>query len=112
MNEDDEHDRRVALNEALFREVNERLGEIGRSLDGAGDYEFVCECGDSDCTDRLTLDLDRYEAIRSSATRFVVLPGHVAPRAERVVAENDGYMVVEKTDEDAVRIVVELDPRA
>jgi len=108
----DEHDRRVALNESLFREVNERLEEIGRSLGGSGDNEFVCECGDSDCTERLTLDLDRYEAIRSSATHFVVLPGHVAPGAERVVAENDGYMVVEKIDEDAVRIVVELDPRS
>lgn len=38
-----------------------------------------------------------YFAIRGHPRRFIVLPGHVVPEAERVVAEVDRHVVVEKS---------------
>jgi hypothetical protein len=53
-----------------------------------------------------------YEAVRAESTHFAVVPGHVVPDIERVVAQNDRYSVVEKTDPDAAPIVEAEDPRA
>ena len=52
----DERTRRIGLNEALFRQVNERIQEVSDDLgpaeEGAG-YQILCECGDTDCTSSL-----------------------------------------------------------
>jgi len=99
---------RVARNEALFREVNERVEGL------AGDsprIDFVCECGDLDCLERLELTRTTYEQVRSDPRRFVVAPGHENPDVERVVARLEGYLVVEKVAE-AARVAVEHDPRS
>ena len=36
------------------------------------------------------------ERVRSNGARFVILPGHDIPEAERIVEEHKGYAVVEK----------------
>jgi hypothetical protein len=87
--------RRISENEALFREVNDRIGEL------AGTFHLtlldaVCECGDASCTERVALTRADYEAIRERKTRFAVLPGHEIADVEDVVAEGDGYLVIEK----------------
>jgi hypothetical protein len=56
----DERERRIGLNEALFREVNEAVSDINADFE-APDFEIVCECGD------------------------------------QVIADKEGYYVVEKT---------------
>ena len=99
---------RVARNETLFREFNERVEGLG------GDsprIAFVCECGDLGCLERLELTRTSYEQVRSDPRRFVVAPGHENPDVERVVARLHDYLVVEKVAE-AARIAVEHDPRA
>ena len=50
----DERERRLAKNEALFRELNERIEQvaIGQAED-AHVFEFLCECSNIDCTLRL-----------------------------------------------------------
>jgi hypothetical protein len=55
---------RLARNQVLFREVNERLREIVG--DSATPSEFLCECSKTDCTETITLDADEYEGVRSS----------------------------------------------
>jgi hypothetical protein len=88
---------RAARNEALFRRVNERLEDINASFSSVADHsEFVCECADAECVERIQLTLSAYEAVRSVPTRFVVKPRHVLPANERVVEEHKGYVVVEK----------------
>jgi len=84
---------RLARNQALFREVNERIEDIARSGDG---LEFVCECSDPECVSTVKLSLAEYERIRSESTWFFVKSGHVIPEIERVVFVEDGYAVVEK----------------
>jgi hypothetical protein len=103
-------ERRVAINESLFREVNERIGELGELYD-AGAVEFVCECGDADCAQRLTLTIGEYERVRASPDRFFLVPGHERLDVERVVEDNGSFVVVEKTGE-AGAIAEDADPRA
>ena len=69
---------RLAHNQALFREVNERiqyLGEvnerIGYSAEGATS-EFVCECGSTECISTIELTVVEYERVRSNPTWFVI----------------------------------------
>ena len=107
---------RVARNEALFREFNERVEDMAGTFDpqGEGDalrIEFVCECGDLDCLERLELTRTAYEEVRSDPKRFVVAPVHEKAEIERVVARGEGYLVVEKIDE-AAEVAIEHDPRS
>jgi len=104
-----EEERRVAVNESLFREVNERIGELGELYD-AGDVEFVCECADTDCAERLTLTLGEYERVRAEPNRFFLVPGHERPDVERVVETNGVFAVVEKLGE-AGAVAEDADPR-
>jgi len=108
----DARQERLARNEALFREVNERISELAESHGSdLHVYEFLCECSNADCTFRLALPLARYEAVRSHGARFVIRPDHFLPEIERVVERGEGYWVVEKGGE-AAELVEELDPRA
>jgi hypothetical protein len=86
---------RLARNQAIFREVNERLREIANPT--ASSSEYVCECSAVECHTTLELELSEYEAVRSKPNVFVILPGHELLDVERVLEENDRYMLVEKT---------------
>jgi hypothetical protein len=106
----DERERRLAQNEALFREVNERIEAVAHRLDPAVPYEFLCECANADCTFRLELPLSVYESVRSDPKQFVLLPLHYTPEIEELVLQEDDYWVVRKSGE-AGEYVEELDPR-
>lgn len=99
--------RKGAENQALMREVNERVEEVAGE---AWNPEFLCECANMDCIETLELSLAEYESIRSSPLRFPVKPGHEYPQFERVVTSNERYAVVEKIGE-AAAVAKELDPR-
>jgi hypothetical protein len=110
----DSRQQRVARNEALFREVNERIKEINEEMtDAAGERsDFLCECGDEGCTKAVSMTLSEYEAVREDGKRFAVLRGHEIPDVERVVFQSDRYAVVEKEPPAAARIALETDPRS
>jgi hypothetical protein len=99
---------RLARNQSLFREVNERLLELA---DGSrdGPLEIVCECSLEDCTTTLAVHRDDYEAVRAHSTHFLVTSGHELLEVERVVDRRDGFTVVEKVTE--TDFAVETDPR-
>jgi hypothetical protein len=106
-----EHEERLARNETLFRELNERINAVAGTLGGDGHaYEFVCECSDSHCTARLTLTRAEYEHVRADATRFVLARGHSTPEIEHVVDHEDDYLVIEKVGV-AADVAIRLDPR-
>src|SRR5919201_2969212 len=107
---------RIARNEALFREFNERVEDMAESfaLHDEGDslrIGFVCECGNLDCLERLELTRSAYEEVRSDPRRFVVAPGHEDMSIARVVTREEGYLVVEKIG-DAAEVAIEHDPRS
>jgi AraC-like DNA-binding protein len=107
----DEREHRLTQNEALFREVNERLENVAHRLGPNVPYEFLCECANADCTYRLSLPLSVYERVRADAKQFVVLPDHYTPEIENLVEEEETYWVVRKTGE-AGEYVEHLDPRS
>ena len=90
--------RRRARDEALYREVNERIYELMESfLVLPGELVgLLCECGRPSCDVTVSLSLEEYREVRSDARHFAVFPDHVNPALERVVRETDRYAVVEK----------------
>jgi hypothetical protein len=86
----------MARNEALFREVNERVAEVSPEADGAAEIGFLCECADDACKEVVTLHRSEYEAVRSDPRHFVIVPGHVVADIEIVLAEGERFAVVRK----------------
>jgi hypothetical protein len=100
---------RLALNEAIFREVNERIREVSDNFGKDQETcEFVCECSDATCTQRVVLTRAQYEEVRSDPTRFVVVKGHVLPEIEAVVDRAHDHVIVEKEGV-AADIAIHLD---
>jgi hypothetical protein len=103
---------RLGLNEAVFRRVNERIEDLVGTLDLKTQVlDLVCECGDADCRERLTMTLAEYEEVRSDAHQFAVHPGHEYPDIESVVARMKNYDVVRKDSGVAEQIAEQTDPR-
>ena len=108
----EERERRIGLNESLFREVNERVKDVNETFSVFTDQvHIVCECGDAMCTERLTLRAEEYEAVRSNAEHFAVAPGHVAPDVEHVIAEHEGWQLVRKDPGPAANVARATNPR-
>ena len=100
---------RIAKNETLWRVVNERIRDVTKY---EGDIEFLCECGDPTCAEPISMSISEYEEVRSEATHFLVVPGHVIPDIEQVVESNDRYEIVAKRAGEPAAIAIESDPRS
>jgi hypothetical protein len=103
---------RTARNEALFRQVNERVEELHDQLASGGTADFVCECPDDTCTARITVPLTTYERVRSDPHLFLVAHDHVRPELEQVVEQGDGFVIVRKDTPTSARIAEQTDPRS
>jgi hypothetical protein len=107
-----ERARRVGLNEALFREVNERIEDLNRAFGEVTErMSVVCECGHSQCNERVDVPVSDYERVRADPKTFVLVPGHEDPEVESVVETREDYVVVRKEGEEVERLAVETDPR-
>jgi hypothetical protein len=104
---------RIAWNEVLFREVNERIEALAATVggDGVPTLPVVCECGAMTCTEHIELTREQYEAIRANPSWFVVRPGHEDARVARVVERHDEFVIEAKHGE-AAEVAVEHDPRS
>ena len=104
-------EQRLAQNEALFREINEKVEAIA-AVHGSDDhvYEFYCECSNADCSIQLPATIAEYEAVRAHSTRFLVAPEHWLPEIETIAQKSDAWWVIEKHG-DAGEFVEHLDPR-
>jgi len=108
-----DREKRLAENEAAFRDVNESLRYVAdQGTATVQTMRLVCECGDGECSEFIDVTSMEYEGVRAVPTHFLVRPGHVAPEIERVVAENDRFAVVEKAPGEPAEIAKESDPRS
>jgi hypothetical protein len=75
--------------------------------------DWICECADETCTERIELTPQQYEKVRESPTHFIVAPSkeHVVPEVARVVEKHERYWVVEKVGE-AAAVAEQLDPNS
>ncbi len=101
---------RLARNEALFRSVNERVEEVVQPGPTEA-IDFLCECGDTECVEKITLTREEYESVRMDGAQFAIVAGHEIPAIESVVRRADGFLVVRKHPAEA-EIARETDPRA
>ena len=103
---------RIGRNEALFREVNERIERISATLQVSDEkLKILCECGVPTCLEQLDVPTAEYERVRAEPTLFMIKPGHEHADLEEVVERHEGYIVVRKVAGDAARMTRELDPR-
>jgi hypothetical protein len=92
-----EREKRLAMNEALFREMNERVEERVQASSGdQATFAIVCECADVDCRQRITLTPSEYESAHADSAQFTIAPGHRAVDVEEVVSRNERFEVVRK----------------
>jgi hypothetical protein len=107
---------RIIRNEALFRELNERVREIEETLTARGIAEpspygeYFCECGLEDCTEKILLTAAEYEHVRAHPLHFAIAPGHEVAAVERVVETTARFALVEKFEGE--RELVLTDPRS
>ena len=101
---------RAARNEALFREVNERIKHATLS-EPEERLTLLCECGDVDCAQVVELPLADYDGVRKEGEHFFLIEGHEDSAIERVIERKGGLVVVEKVGESA-DIARDLDPRS
>jgi hypothetical protein len=100
----------MAKTESLFRDVNERIATAADQF-GGEEAEFVCECADPKCVERVEVPLEVYEGVRAEPTTFILANGHEDEAIETVVQERSRYQIVEKVNRKVVEVVEKLDPR-
>lgn len=107
-------ERRKAANEAVFRNVNERIQRLQHSfaLAEKEPLQMICECDRLDCMNRITVEVEVYEAVRSHPDRFLVSDGHEDLSVEEVLSVRPGYTIVRKKPGDPQDVAVETDPRS
>lgn len=112
----DRRQEQLGRNEALFRQINERLERLGEAFSLVAEAaEFVCECGDAGCIERISLTLEEYERVRSDATQFVVKRGHEARpdgTLHDVVDETERFSIVKKRPGGPAELAAARDPRS
>ena len=102
-----ERDRRVAENQSIFRDVNELRPVSGEEAT----VEFLCECGLTDCDERIALVPAEYESVRVDSRQFVIRHGHELLENEDVVSRDERFLVVRKFGE-AGEVADERDSRS
>jgi hypothetical protein len=107
------NERRKALNEAVFRQVNEQILNLQQGLVDADrePLHIVCECDRLECAEPLSVDARVYEQTRSDAALFFVVPGHEDQSIEDVVDTGGEYLIVRKRRGEPQQIAEETDPR-
>jgi hypothetical protein len=104
---------RIGLNEAVFREVNERIEDVAETFQPRSDtLDLICECGDAECVQPISMTAAEYERLRSNAHHFAVFPGHVINDVETVVERHKGYDIVSKSKGVPEQIAERTDPRS
>jgi hypothetical protein len=105
----DGHKQRLARNEDLFRQVNDRIDDLATAHGSdTHTYDFFCECSDLSCSERVHLTLGEYAHIRADPSRFVVVKGHVLDEIEHVIERAEDHVLIEKHGH-AGAVAIELD---
>ncbi len=91
-------ERRFAANQTVFRRSNERLSRR-LAVYALESIEYVCECGDDLCCDRITLLSSEYEHVRSRPAWFLIALDHeiLSGGSETIAETHEHYQVAEKT---------------
>jgi hypothetical protein len=79
--------------DGLFREVNDRILELGERFGFRGEpLELICECENGSCTERVSISAEEFAELRAKDGLHLVSEGHT--RSGRVIQRSAGYIVV------------------
>lgn len=98
---------RKERNQALFREVNERIADVAADLDAHAGlapspaYPFICECGKTGCREQVTVSLATYVSVTAQGDSFLVALGHERTAEEDVIWKTDDFVIVRPKDSSA-----------
>ena len=101
-----------ARRRGAFREVNERIHDLVETFEVEGHGAFVCECGNAECMEPVSVPLEEYEDVRRHSQRFVIAPHHENPDVEVIVCNGGAYAITETFVGEASRIAEDMHPRA
>ncbi|MES2970992.1 MAG: hypothetical protein V4702_01570 [Patescibacteria group bacterium] len=101
---------KLAENEAVFRESNERVHKTLKNLQAKAKEEdhtnrilkensslhFFCECSDENCRERIVMKQNTYEKLHKDRDQFIIIPGHQVVSIEKTVIKKPKYAVVKK----------------
>ena len=59
------------MNEALFRETNNRVEDRLRDAHRSEYMTIVCECANLECAERIAISTGDYRSVRDDPTQFV-----------------------------------------
>ena len=76
------------------RAINEKIHELEGDWVG-GEYDFVCECDDAECTRVIRISSSEYDTLRARPGQFAVLHGHQQP-TDIVVGRAEHHLVTRK----------------
>ena len=89
---------RQARNQALLREVNERIAELSSRFEVSTEKQrYVCECSHTGCSEQVLLSAAEYARIRDDPATFLVLPGHAELDREEILVGLPEYLIVRQT---------------
>ena len=96
-------EQRLARNETLFREANERIAATADLLELQEGLPFICECERRGCSTIVSLRLEEYEHVRAHPEWFLYAPGHHehTQGASEIVHQRPTFLVVRKLGEGA-----------
>jgi hypothetical protein len=92
--------------------VNEQIEQVSGIFERDAHIPFLCDCGNTECTQTIELSRREYERVRAHASRFIVVLNHENPEAESVIEQNSRFAIVETYAGGASRVAREWDPRS
>lgn len=82
-------------NRELFRQVNERIAEVGGWFAHDGQpLGLICECETVGCTTAIQVPLEVYARVRREGVAYLVALGHEDLEHEEVFETYAGYLIV------------------
>jgi len=84
---------RYAKNQALFREVNDRIAELSGTWWAGERLQIICECANTGFVERLDVPLPEDERVRTHHDWFLIKPDHVV-EGEQVIEQDEGYEII------------------
>jgi hypothetical protein len=103
---------READHQCVVRDTNEARERVEVERDAlVGLHELHCECGDPACLSLLLISHDDYEAVREWGSHFLISVNHENPTSAFVIAERQGFAVIDVVLATSRRIVLVGNPR-
>jgi hypothetical protein len=103
---------RMAMNEAASREINEEIERTHQGDPPGRRFAITCECALKSCDRLIEITTAEYQEVRSDARQFAIVPEHFIGDIERIVFENDRFVVVAKRAGTPADVATETDPRS